>query len=285
MKNQPKVFIVILNWNGKDTLLDCLRSVFGLSYSNYEVVVVDNASRDGSIEAVKSLFSRSHFILNHDYVGFASGMNVGIRYAFSKGTEYVWILNNDVECDKDALFSLVSAAKEYDTPALYSPHIVTPAGDDWFSGGKIDYIRMRAEHVSEEEKIVIGAPYKTGYLSGCALFASRKAIEITGLFDEAYFLYYEDADLSVRALKKGVDLVVVPEAVITHSEQSEQNPDKIYWLVRSGLRFFKTHTPFPARIWMWIFVPMRKMKNSLDKFRGKKEALPVSSAYADSRAL
>jgi len=283
MKRLPKVFVVILNWNGKDRLADCLRSVFALSYGNFEVVVVDNASRDGSIEDVKNFFSRAHFILNKENVGFSMGMNVGIRFALSKGAEYVWILNNDAECDREALSVLVSAAETHKNPAIFSPRILSPEGWDWFSGGKINYRRMRAEHVFVSDESSDGNPYPTGYLSGCALFLPKKSIEIVGLFDEGYFLYYEDADLSVRALKKGLDLLVVPKASVIHGEQSTENPEKIYWLVRSGLRFFKAHTPSFLRPWMWVYTLLRRLKNKVDKFRGKKEALPVSSAYADFR--
>ena len=128
------------------------------------------------------------------------------------------------------------------------------------------------------------APYTTGYLSGCALFLPRKAIERIGLFDEGYFLYYEDADLSVRARKKGCGLLVVPQATVVHSEQSTENPEKTYWLVRSGLRFFREHTPAPLRLWVWIYTLLRRVKNKIDKLQGKREALPVSVAYADFKA-
>jgi len=283
MEHLPKVFVVILNWDGKDCLASCLRSVFALDYRNFEVVVVDNASRDGSVEEVKKSFSRAHFILNAENLGFAAGMNVGIRFALSKGAEYVWILNNDTECERKALSEIVFAADTYEKPAFFSPRILTPRGEPWFLGGKIDYFRMRAEHISNPEVLSMEAVYPTGYLSGCALFFSRKAIGTVGLFDEGYFLYYEDTDLSVRAEKKGFDLLVVPKSTVIHREKSEENLEKTYWLVRSGLRFFKTHTPMSIRPWMWIYISLRRIKNGFDKLQGKKGALPVSVAYADSR--
>ncbi|MEI7749737.1 MAG: glycosyltransferase family 2 protein [Candidatus Moraniibacteriota bacterium] len=282
MEHPPKVFVIILNWNGQDCLASCLRSVFALDYRNTEIVIVDNASRDGSLEEAKKSFSRAHFILNTENLGFAAGMNVGIRFALSKGADYVWILNNDVECKKNSLSALVSAAIAHEKPAFFSPHILTPKGISWFSGGKIDYFRMRAEHTLDVDTFSLEAPYPTGYLSGCALFFPRKAIEAVGLFDEGYFLYYEDTDLSVRAEKKGLELLVVPKSVVLHSEKSEENPEKIYWLVRSGLRFFRAHTPILVRPWMWIYISMRRIKNGIDKLQGKKGALPVSAAYADS---
>jgi GT2 family glycosyltransferase len=283
MSNVPKVFIVILNWNGRERLNACLRSVFALTYGNFDVVVVDNASLDGSLEAAKALFSRAHFILNQENVGFAVGMNVGIRFSLSKGAEYVWILNNDVECDRNALSELVLAAQVSSGPALYSPRILTPDGAEWFVGGRIDYCRMRSEHVAPSGINTNENPYQTGYLCGCSLLLSRKVIELVGLFDETYFLYYEDVDYSVRALKKGLGLIMVPKATIIHSESSTENPEKLYWLVLSGLRFFKAHTPLVLRPWVAFYTVLRRVKNGFDKLRGKKEAAPVSAAYDDFR--
>jgi hypothetical protein len=142
---------------------------------------------------------------------------------------------------------------------------------------------MRTEHGGMAESERRESPYQTGYLCGCALLLSRKAIEMVGLFDETYFLYYEDADLSVRAAKKGVRLMMVPRASIVHAEHSSDNPKKTYWLVLSGLRFFRSHTPTMLRPWVAFYTVLRRVKNSFDKLRGKKEAFPVSSAYADFR--
>lgn len=283
MSEFPKVFVVILNWNGGDSLAACLRSVFALAYGNFEVVVVDNASRDGSLEKAKSLFSRAHFVLNPENLGFSAGMNVGIRFALSKGAEYVWILNNDAECDRNALSELVSAAQSSISPKLYSPRILTPDGAVWFAGGRIDYVRMRAGHVRAADERQSDHPYPTEYLSGCALFMPRKVIERVGLFDEGYFLYYEDTDYSVRAANKGIGRLLVPKATVIHAEISSENPEKTYWLVISGLRFFKTNMPLALRPWMAFYIVLRRVKNGIDKLRGKKEAFPVSSAYADFR--
>ncbi|NTW30016.1 MAG: glycosyltransferase [Candidatus Moranbacteria bacterium] len=283
MSISPKVFIVILNWNGKDRLAACLRSVFALSYQNFEVVVVDNASRDGSLEEAKSSFSRAHFILNSENIGFAAGMNVGIRFSLSRGAEFVWILNNDVECDRDTLSILVAAACSHGKLALYSPKILTSAGSEWFAGGIIDYVRMKTVHVDYSGLERRDIPYPTGYLCGCAMLISKKVIETVGLFDEKYFLYYEDADYSVRAARKGADLLVVPQASLVHAESSAENPEKSYWLVRSGLKFFNSHTPSILRPWMAFYMVLRRTKNGFDMLRGKKEAFPVSSAYADYR--
>ncbi|NTW46047.1 MAG: glycosyltransferase family 2 protein [Candidatus Moranbacteria bacterium] len=282
MGSSPKVFVIILNFDGRTRLVAALRSVFSLSYDNFEVVVVDNASKDGSIEEAKRLFPKAHFILNPDNVGFAAGMNVGIRFALSRGAAYLFLLNNDAVCHRSTLSRLVSVAVSGGSRSLLSPIIRKKDGKTWFSGGKIDFLRMRTVHVEQRKKHG-KEPYRTGYLSGCALLLPKSAIERVGLLDEGYFLYYEDADYSVRAKRKGYRLLVVPEAEVVHEEQSVSNPEKTYWLVRSGVRFFVRHTPWYFRPWVWAYLRLRKVKNAIDVSRGKKEALPVSSAYADSR--
>ncbi|NTW13854.1 MAG: glycosyltransferase family 2 protein [Candidatus Moranbacteria bacterium] len=283
MNIRPKVIVVVLNKNGKDCLQDCLRGVFQSSYSNFEVVVVDNDSRDGSLEDAKSMFSRSHFILNRENLGFAAGMNVGIRYAFSQGARYVWVLNNDAVPGGDALSELVKTAEKHEDMAILSPLIFDPKGKVWFSGGKVDYFRMRARHVSSPGVRRANIPYGSAYLSGCALFLPKKALDRVGLFDEGYFLYYEDADFSIRARKAGIELLVVPNAVVVHAERSNMNPEKLYWLVRSGLLFFRKNTPKILRPWTTVYLFLRKMKNDHDRRRGGTESDLVARAYADSR--
>lgn len=283
MGKSPKVFIVILNWNGKEVLADCLRSVFSLKGVPFEVVVVDNASRDGSLEAARSSFGRAHFIVSETNVGFAAGMNLGIKYALSRGAGYVWILNNDTVCGRESLRELLLAAEKEPTCAIVSPIILTSSGKAWFLAGKIDFFRMKAYHTDPPVSTRDNEPYESRYLSGCALFFSAKTIKKIGFFDEKYFLYYEDADLSMRAKKAGCRLLVVPKSVIVHSEQSGGNPEKSYWLVRSGLRFFALHTPALLRPWMTLYILLRKVKNGMDKGKRKKEAFLVSRAYEDYR--
>ena len=280
MASLPKVFVIVLNWNGGDRVLSCLRSVFSLKYGNFEVVVVDNASRDGSLERARASFGRAHFIVNEKNVGFATGMNVGVKFALSKGAQYVWLLNNDAVVGRDALSELVGTA-EKSGKALLSPLILTPSGKTWFSAGKIDFLRMRAVHAEPPVDARESDPYESGFLTGCALFLPKQLFGTVGFLDERYFLYYEDADLSLRARKHGFRLLVVPKSVIVHGEQSSENPEKVYWLVLSGLRFFRDHTPWYFRPWMRLYILLRKVKNGRDKKKGKKEAFLVASAYED----
>ena len=112
MKNYPKVFVVVLNYNGGHFIKKCLASVFKNDYPDFEVVVVDNGSKDGSLEMAKSNFSKAVFIKNEENLGFATGNNIGIRYSLERMADYVCLLNNDTEVEKDFIEKLIETTNQ-----------------------------------------------------------------------------------------------------------------------------------------------------------------------------
>lgn len=278
----PKIFVVVLNFNGKNTLAACLSSIFQSEYLNFEVIVVDNNSKDGSLEQAMSLFSRVHFIKNSSNNGFSQGNNVGIRYALEKFADYVFILNNDTIIEKTTLSSLLCAIKDSPSAGIVSPIIFSSNNADiWFAGGIIHWKGMKTEHLCQLKS---DAPYLTDYISGCAMFVKKDVFKEIGLFDERFFLYYEDADFSFRAKKGGFNLFIVPSAHIKHLEQSNAlNKLKVYWLVLSGLIFFRTHSSFLNKLWITsLYLPLRKIKNFYDLFFKKNPAAhDIRKAYKD----
>lgn len=279
--NLPKVFIVVLNYNGLRTIARCLSSIYRSSYANFEVVLVDNASTDGSLELAKQQFQRAHIIMNQVNTGFAKGNNLGIRFALEKFADYVLVLNNDAYLEPSTLETLVSYAEKNRAVGILSPLIFTADKKIWFAGGKIDWLRMRTIH---DDSRALKIPYASDYLCGCSLLVSQAVFKKIGLLDEKFFLYYEDADLSIRARKAGFKIRIVPQAQIIHDEQSESDrPQKTYWLVLSGIIFFKKHTPFFLKPWMFLYLMFRKLKNRRD-ILNKKDGVSfaVSKAYKDS---
>lgn len=278
---KPSVFVIVLNYNGKQFLNPCLASIFQSDWPNLDVVVVDNNSIDGSFEAAKEKFSRVHFIKNSSNLGFSRGNNVGIRYALEQFADYVFLLNNDTLINNTTISDLVQAAEQTPDCAIFSPLILTSDRTNvWFSGGKINWLKMRAEHTLFEKKVT---PYETEYLSGCAMLIRKKVFEKIGLFDERFFLYYEDVDFSLRAKRNSLGLCLIPSITIFHAEQSNKiNPEKTYWLVLSALIFFRQHSSFLQRIWQILFLRLRKIKNFFTlKFKPNATALQVKKAYTD----
>lgn len=261
-----KISFVIVNYNGEKVIESCLRSVFASENIFFDVIVVDNASQDKSIPHIKALFPKVHYILKESNTGFADGSNTGIRFALDHGADFVFLLNNDASIEKDTLSLLLRYAQE-DARGIFSPFIRSSQNSQkvWFSGGKIHWFRMRATHHDSPQGI--STPLPTEYLSGCALLIPKRAFFDVGLLDEDYFLYYEDVDWSLRARRAGYSLWVIPQAKAFHSEQSEtRNLLKIYFLVLSGMIFFQKNAIGWKRLWWKGYLPLRILKNSLDRF-------------------
>lgn len=279
----PKIFVIILNYNGKNTLPACLSSVFQSDYPNFEVVVVDNNSQDDSFEQAKRNFSRSHFIKNSENIGFSKGNNIGIRFSLEKFADYIFVLNNDAIVEKTTLSFLMNIAQTNPSAGIVSPLILNGNKDIWFAGGKIQWGKMRAIHLTQKTS---DQPYSSEYLSGCAMLIKKEVFKKIGLFEERFFLYYEDADFSLRAKKAGFKLLVAPTITIQHLEQSSGNDSKNYWLVLSGLLFFKIHSTGFWKLWIFFYLRLRKMKNFYNYYFSKNIATEnVRRAYKDFKKI
>ena len=117
----PKVSIIILSWNRKDVLRACVNSVLEIDYTNYKIIVVDNASTDRSAHELPLSFPSVKFIRNKENLGYAGGNNAGIRYAVKKGTDYILLLNDDVIVDSDFLTELVKVAESDSRIGMVGP--------------------------------------------------------------------------------------------------------------------------------------------------------------------
>jgi hypothetical protein len=275
------VAIIVLNWNGRDCLPRCLTSLEALSYPDKEIIVVDNGSSDDSLAHVKRDFPHCLFIENGGNLGFASGMNRGIRLALERGADYVWLFNYDAEAAPDALSLLIDAATSHPEAGLLSPAITGPDGALWFGKGRIDFLRMRALHVAPSSEELSSVAYPSPFLTGCALLINKATIEKIGFLDEDFFLYYEDADYCLRARKAGLQCLVVPKARVMHAEKSQENPEKTYYLVLSGLLFSAKHTPKLLRPYLAGYATIRRLKNRLDLLCGRDKAETVARAFKD----
>jgi GT2 family glycosyltransferase len=279
MSTEPRVAIVVLNYNGKKCLQETLSSLDALEYSNKDIIVLDNASDDESFPLAKQAFPHYQYRALPKNGGFAYGMNAGMRLALERGAEFVWLFNYDALAEGSSLAKLVESAKILGERSILSP-IILQNNTVWFEGGRINYLRMRVEHLKRRDSSE-NKPFKTTFLTGCALFLPRIAMEEVGFLDEDFFLYYEDADYSVRALAKGFDLFVIPQATVWHSEESVHNPHKTYYLVYSGLLFFSKHKKALFSFYQAIYGILRRQKNRWDLLCHKPLAREVYRAYSE----
>lgn len=247
-----RVAVVILNWNGRQYLEPCLRSVFAQEFQDFAVILVDNGSADGSVDFVRERFPRVHLIENSENRGFAAANNQAIRASTS---EFVATLNNDTEVDSGWLGALVHAMDGKPRVGMCASKMllahregiidsvgiaVDKAGIAWnMGGGSIDSPDDTAP------KAVFGP------CAGAALYR-RSMLDEIGLFDEDYFAYLEDVDLAWRAQWAAWQSVYVPTAVVHHVHSGtakEGSRFKHRLLGRNKVWTLCKNYPFPSLIW------------------------------------
>ena len=215
----PYVVSVILNTNRRQDTLDCLASLAHSTYQPHTALVVDNASTDGSVEAIRAAFPETQFVALAENRGYAGNNNVGLEWAVKHGADWVLILNEDTVLDPEALARLVEVGLSdahigIVGPMVYhfdEPDVIQTAGGvlgpHWFAG-LMGY--------NERDRGQYHDPRPVEWISGCAMLARRALIEQVGLFDERFFIYWEEIDWCLRARKAGWQLMQVPQAKLWH---------------------------------------------------------------------
>ena len=254
--NRPKVAIIILNWNGKEDTIECLESLKHITYPNYEILLVDNGSTDGSVECFRERYPGMEIIETGENLGFAEGNNVGIRKAMDDGADYVLLLNNDTVVDPEFLGNLVYSAETHTKAGIVGPKIYFYDSTRIQScGGKISLFRgiVYGQNKYQNDSNQSNATINTEFLSGCAMLIKRRVFENVGLFDVLYFAYYEDTDLCVRTKSAGYDLLCVQSSRIWHkgSQSSKVNKFGLYYGTRNMIKFEKKYA---NRMQFFLFI-------------------------------
>ena len=217
----PKVHIVILNWNGVEDTINCLESLNKITYPNYEVIVVDNASEEDDVKVLKERYSGYISIIeNERNLGYAEGNNVGIRFALEHGTDYVMVLNNDTIVDSDFLSHLVESAEKDSGTGLTGPKMFYMDQPDilYFAGCRIRWFTGLPQHrgMGKRDNSKFDTPGYTDALTGSCMLIKRVVFEKIGLLPTDYFLQWEDMDFSTNARGNGFRCLYVPQAKVWH---------------------------------------------------------------------
>ena len=281
------VSIIILNYNAGKLLLDCVESVFKSKYENYEVIIVDNASKDNSHIECKEKFKSIRLIENKNNVGYCEGNNIGIR---NSNGDFIIILNPDTVVEPDWINELLNAYKKFGD-GLYQPKILSLYEKDILqsTGNMLHLFGFGfARDKGLEDKVVHRNIEKIGYASGTCLFTSSKILRKIGLLDPFLFLYHDDLDLGWRAAQVGINSYFVPKSVIYHAESYnlKWSARKFYWLERNRKYCLKTHYSkqtykkiklylFLIDILVWLFYISKgfflaKLRAELDVLKNKK---------------
>jgi GT2 family glycosyltransferase len=259
---EPLVYIIILNFNGWQDTLECLHSLKVLNYSNYKIIIVDNASRNDSVTMIRQSFPQHVLIVNEYNLGFAGGNNIGIRQAQAQQAEYIWLLNNDTTVDPNALRVLVEKMEADSSLGMCGSTLVyyhaktriqARAGGSYhkwtgatFHLGEHEYARQSADEAAIETRL--------DYIIGASVLVRKELIAKIGRMEEKYFLYYEDVDWGLRA-KQVMELGYAAQSIVYHKEgssigttRSSQSDERRfrseYYATRSRLLLTQTFFPY-----------------------------------------
>jgi len=256
-KKNPLVTVVIPNWNGKKFLEVCLPSLVIQTFKNFEVIVIDNGSNDGSLEYILNNFPEFKIIALPENIGFSPAVNLGIKD--SQGT-YIFMLNNDTKVDKKCIEELVTVLEKKKDVGMvaakmlnfYNPKLIDSAGDYIDVVGHANNIGIGEKDSAEYNK----EDYVFLVTGGGSLIR-KELFDRVGLFDDDYFAYFEDVDLGLRAQMQGYKGYYQPKAVIHHIHMatSKRNPEfKEYLQYRNMTQTIIKD--FPASLlkkdWNWL---------------------------------
>lgn len=283
-KDTPLVVSIILNTNRREDTLECLASLQSTTFPNQCVLVLDNASTDGSVDAIEAAYPDVHVIPLEDNRGYAGNNNVGIEAALEQGADWIFVLNEDVVLGEESISQLVEVGESDPSIGILGPivyHHDTP-GLIQSAGGELNanwLASHRAANRIDEGQFQL--PEEVDWISGCAILIRREVVETVGALDERFFYYWEETEWCTRAKSQGWKIFFVPAAKIWHKGvQKEYKPSEnvTYYWARNWL-FFLSKQKAPLRAWAatflvlartllsWTFKPRWKDK------RGHRDAL------------
>lgn len=257
----PLVYIITLNWNRADDTLCLLASCAQLTYPNFRVLIVDNGSAPDCLAQIKAGAVQAEWVCNERNLGFAAGMNVGLRYALAQAADYVLLLNNDTTVSSDLLDRLIESIGESEIGA--SVPIIYYAQDRsrvWSAGSTYRALTRDAHHYTWPAS---SSPYRVDYATACGLLIKRACLERIGLFDEQFFMYYEDLDFCWRLRAAGYHLIVDPRAQMWHMVAAtiggRDSPNERYHMARASVQFYRKY----VHGWRWSVVGPYRLLSAL----------------------
>ncbi len=256
----PRVFVLVLSYNGKYLLEDSLSSYLHNDYPNFEVIVIDNGSIDGTFDYVKEKFPQAKVLRTENNLGYSGGFNLGLNFAFNdSNADYVLISNNDVKADKKVISELIKVAESdekigFVTGKVYyydRPNILQTVGK------KEDPIRWNGNHIGnrEEDKGQYDEISERVFVDDIFILISRKLYKETGGYNTMFFIQAEEYDWQARAKKLGYKIMYTPHAKLWHKESmtiGKQSALKAYYDARNPMLVIVLHkSPDFFRRYFW----------------------------------
>lgn len=259
MSQHPRVAIIILTWNKREYVLNLLGCIANLEYDNFDIIVVDNASTDDTVEALKSKYPDIEILVNAENLGGTGGFNTGMKHALRKGVyDYLWLLDNDVEVDSGALTELIKVLESTQDIAVAGSAMYDLTDRDKLletgyyielEKGKFHNNNEAMREESEKNRFFI-----VDSVSSCSLCASTEAVMNVGIWDENYFIYCDDVDWNIRFRQKGYKIASVPSSRIWHVPWLHKiGFSTAYYANRNIMYLMRKHLPGVKKIYGLLY--------------------------------
>lgn len=254
----PKVAILIVNWNKKTDVLNLLSSLRSFDYDQCKTLVVDNASADGSVGAVREGYPEVTVVQNKENLGGTGGFNTGLRYILQGDMgefDYIWLLDNDTQVGPSTLRELLKVAELDATVGIAGSKIMNPERPGFIVelGANIDWKRgiYRPLMKNIPDRDDLKDYYDVGYVSVCSALVRVEAVRNIGLMDSRYFIICDDMDWGITFKRHGYRVVAVNQSITFHPAYSEKegwSPSSAYYKFRNLLLMFSKHAQKSNRI-------------------------------------
>ena len=255
---EPLVITVILNTNRCADTLAAIDSMQKNTYSNHQILVLDNASTDGSVEAIHQSYPSVPIVNLEKNLGYAGNNNVGIEIALNQKADWIFLLNEDTVVAEDCLELLIKTAQMDDRVGVLGPMVYHFDEKNVIqsAGGRIDEL-WQSWHLGQNEtdKGQFSEPHAVDWISGCAILIRREVFEQVGALDQRFFYYWEETELCVRAQRNGWKILQVPQAKIWHKgvqRNYRPGPKITYFNTRNHLMAMSKHHA-PLKAWAFTF--------------------------------
>jgi GT2 family glycosyltransferase len=244
--SQARVAVIVLNWNRQHDTLQCLASLAHTIGPRIKVVLADNASTDGTVDAVRLQYPDVQILQNPSNLGFAAGNNEAIRWALAECYPFILLLNNDTTVAADTIDQLLKPMLDDSEVGVTGAAIcyMHAPGTIWSAGGRFDLRRglVTNDYLDQPLDCLPGAPYRVDHVSGCAMLVRSAAIERAGELDPRFFMYFEETEWCARITLHGYHVVVNPRARVWHSIRPDAqlgSPAIAYYMTRNHLLFLR----------------------------------------------